>query len=369
MAKMEIGLYDVLDQAQMESHALAADVYDEHIRGAQEAEQMGYRYYFSIEHQTSDVSFLSAPNVYLTALARGTSVMRFGVMIYQLPFHHPIRLAEEVAMLDHLSKGRIEFGAGTGVTSHEFLRWNVDFDRRRDISEEALDIILQAWTEDSVTYYGEFFKFDEVLTSPKPFQQPHPPVWFGCHSAASFEYAARMNFHVSQNIDTDPVIAAKFDTWRGLWRKEGHATLMPKTFLTRHVHVAETDEKARTQAEPHLATAIHPEAVPAGKGRDIIGATRLRYGPDGMRGGDPGTPERAELRRTFAERARSYDFWVDNGIALVGSPETVARKMQEQHDLIGHDIFCARHLFGYISPEAAKNSIRLFAEEVMPAFT
>ena len=70
---MEIGLYDVLDQAQMESHSVAADVYDEHIRGAQEAEQMGYRYYFSIEHQTSDVSFLSAPSVYLTALARATS--------------------------------------------------------------------------------------------------------------------------------------------------------------------------------------------------------------------------------------------------------------------------------------------------------
>ena len=205
---MEIGLYDVLDQAQMESHSVAADVYDEHIRGAQEAEQMGYRYYFSIEHQTSDVSFLSAPSVYLTALARATSAMRFGVMIYQLPFHHPIRLAEDVAMLDHLSRGRVEFGAGTGVTSHEFLRWKVDFDRRRDISQEALDVILQAWTKDSVTYDGEFFQFDEVLTTPKPFQQPHPPVWFGCHSAASFEYAAQQNFHVSQNIDTDQVIAA-----------------------------------------------------------------------------------------------------------------------------------------------------------------
>ena len=68
MAKMEIGIYDVLDQAQMESHAVAADVYDEHIRGAQEAEQMGYQYYFSIEHQSSDVSFLSSPSVYLTAL-------------------------------------------------------------------------------------------------------------------------------------------------------------------------------------------------------------------------------------------------------------------------------------------------------------
>ena len=282
MGKMEIGIYDVLDQVQMESHALAADVYDEHIRGAQEAEQMGYKYYFSIEHQTSDVSFLSSPSVYLTALARATSAMRFGVMIYQLPFHHPIRLAEDVAMLDHLSRGRVEFGAGTGVTSHEFFRWNVDFDRRRDISQEVLDIVLMAWKEGSVTYNGEFFQFDEALTTPEPFQKPHPPVWFGCHSAASFEYAAKMNFHVSQNIDTDPVIADKFETWRKLWRAEGHPTPMPKTFLTRHVHVAETDEKAREQVEAHLATAVHPSAAPAGRGRDIIGATRVGHGPEGM---------------------------------------------------------------------------------------
>ena len=368
MAKMEIGLYDVLDQPQMEAHTLAADVYDEHIRGAQEAEQMGYQYYFSIEHQTSDVSFLSAPSVYLTALARATSAMRFGVMIYQLPFHHPIRLAEEVAMLDHLSRGRVEFGAGTGVTSHEFLRWNVDFDKRRNISEEALDIILMAWTEGSVTYDGEFFQFDEALINPQPYQLPHPPVWFGCHSAASFEYAARHNFHVSQNIDTDQVIADKFENWRNLWRQAEHPAPMPKTFLTRHVHVAETDAKAREQAEPHLATAVFPQAVPPGKGRDIIGESRVGYGPDGNRGGDPGTPERAELRRIFRERAQSFDFWVDNGIALVGSPDTVARQLEEQRRRIGHDIFCARHGFGYLPPDAANNSIRLFADEVMPAF-
>ena len=107
------------------------------------------------------------------------------MMIYQLPFHHPVRLAEEVAMLDHLSRGRMEFGAGTGVTPHEFIRWNVDFNRRKDISREALDIILQAWTKESVTFKGEFFNFDEVLTSPKPYQQPHPPVWSPSRPATS----------------------------------------------------------------------------------------------------------------------------------------------------------------------------------------
>ena len=116
MGKLEIGLYDVFTQATMVQAPTAADVYDEHIRTAQEAEQLGYKYYFSIEHQTSTVSYLSAPNVYLTALARNTSAIRFGVMIYQLPFHNPIRLAQDAAMLDHLSRGRLEFGAGTGVS-------------------------------------------------------------------------------------------------------------------------------------------------------------------------------------------------------------------------------------------------------------
>src|SRR5262245_7898 len=158
MGKLEIGLYDVFTQAPMASSPMAADVYDEHIRSAQEAEQLGYKYYFSIEHQTSSISYLSAPSVYLTALARSTSAIRFGVMIFQLPFHNPIRLAQDAAMLDHLSRGRLEFGAGTGVSHHEFLRWNVPFERRREISEAALDIIIKEWTEDRVIDEGELFK-------------------------------------------------------------------------------------------------------------------------------------------------------------------------------------------------------------------
>src|SRR5215510_3253985 len=209
MGKLAIGLYDIFTPAAMSQAPTEADVYDEHIRTAQEAEQLGYKYYFSIEHQTSPISYLSAPNVYLTALARNTSAIRFGVMIYQLPFHNPIRLAQDAAMLDHLSRGRLEFGAGTGVSPHEFMRWNMPFEQRREISEEALDIIVKAWTEDHVTYDGEFFKYVEVMTTPKPYQQPHPPVWFAAHSAASFEYAARRNFHVSQNIDFYQGIAEK----------------------------------------------------------------------------------------------------------------------------------------------------------------
>jgi alkanesulfonate monooxygenase SsuD/methylene tetrahydromethanopterin reductase-like flavin-dependent oxidoreductase (luciferase family) len=368
MGKLELGLYDVFSQATMAEAALAADVYDEHIRTVQEAEQMGYTYYFSIEHQTSTISYLSAPNVYLTALARHTSTIRFGVMIYQLPFHNPIRLAQDTAMLDHLSRGRLEFGAGTGVSPHEFMRWNMPFERRREISEEAIEVILKAWTEDSVTHDGEFFKCVEVLTTPKPYQKPHPPVWFAAHSAASFEYAARHNFHVSQNIDIDSVIAEKFATWRRLWKECGHVGPMPRTFLTRHVHIAETDAQAKAEAAAHLATPRMADPAFSAAGQAMMARSGMGYGPDGRYAGEAGTPERLELRRVFQERAKSYDFWIDNGLALVGSPDTVIRKIQEQQALIGHDVLCTQHGFGHLAPELVKKSIRLFGKEVIPVF-
>jgi len=369
MGKLELGLYDVFTPAAMAESPVAADVYDEHIRTVQEAERLGYKYYFSIEHQTSTISYLSAPNVYLTALACNTSAIRFGVMIYQLPFHNPIRLAQDAAMLDHLSRGRLEFGAGTGVSPHEFMRWNMPFERRREISEAAIDIIIKAWTEDSVTHDSEFFKFIEVMTTPKPYQQPHPPVWFAAHSAASFEYAARHNFHVSQNIDIDPVIAEKFATWRQLWKECGHAGPMPRAFLTRHVHVAETDEQAKAEAAEHLATPRMGDPVFSPAAQEMIARAGMQYGPDGRyAAGEAGTPERLELRRVFRERSKSYDFWIDNGLALVGSPDTVIRKIQEQHDLIGHDVLCTQHGFGHMAPELIKKSMQLFGKEVIPAF-
>lgn len=368
MGKLDFGLYDVFTPAAMAAAPTVADVYDEHIAMAQEAEQLGYKYYFSIEHQTSTISYLSAPNVYLTALARHTSTIRFGVMIYQLPFHHPIRLAQDAATLDHLSRGRLEFGAGTGVSPHEFLRWNVPFERRREISEAALDIIIKAWTEDSVTHDSEFFQFLEVMPTPKPYQQPHPPVWFAAHSAASFAYAARRNFHVSQNIDIDPVIAQKFATWRQLWKDCGHTGPMPRAFLTRHVHVAESDELAKEEAAPHLATPRMADPAFSAAAQARLAQAGIAPGPEGRYIGEEGTPERLELRRVFRERAKSYDFWIDNGLALVGSPDTVIRKIREQHALIGHDVLCTQHGFGHLAPELVKKSMRLFGKEVIPAF-
>src|SRR5579875_4096146 len=118
MARLDFALWDAVG-GYSEKNVEMAEIYDEHIGLAREAEELGYHSYFVIEHQNSPIGRITAPSVYLTAIARATSVLRVGAMMWQLPFYHPIRLAQEVAMLDHLSRGRVEFGTGIGVHEHE----------------------------------------------------------------------------------------------------------------------------------------------------------------------------------------------------------------------------------------------------------
>lgn len=178
----------------------------------------------------------------------------------------------------------------------------------------------------------------------------------GAHSPASFEYAARLNSHVSQNLDVDAVVAEKCERWRQLWRECGHPGPLPRTFLMRAVHVAETDEMARAEAEGPLMTSRR-------LGTEGIARTRLGFK------GNEDNPTTRELGRVFQGMSTSYDFWIDNGLAVVGSPETVIRKLKDQHQRIGYDIFCANHRFGPMPAAQALKSLKLFGQEVIPAFS
>ena len=345
MAQLEFALWDGFGKHEMALSPTAADIYDQHLREAVMAEELGYESYYIIEHQNSHVGQITAPSVYLCAVAQRTTKLRIGVMIYQLPFYNPIRLAEEVATLDHLSHGRVEFGTGIGVAEHEFIRWNLPFFERQKMSSESLEIIVKAWTQDEVTYNGEDWQFDEALPVPKPYQQPYPPIWVGAHSPASLEYAAKNNYHVSQNIDVDSVIAEKFDYFRKVWKECNHPGPTPRTFLMRAVHVAE-----------------QPLLTSRGLGREGIANTRIGFK------GNSQSPTNQELGRVFQGMSESFDFWIDNGLALVGSPETVIKQLKAQSELCGYDIFCANHRFGTIPQEQSLKSLKLFGEEVIPAF-
>ncbi|HUZ73348.1 MAG TPA: LLM class flavin-dependent oxidoreductase [Stellaceae bacterium] len=365
MARIDFALWDALGGVTAPDEVMA-DTYDEHIRLAQELDAAGWHSYFVIEHQNSPVGRVTSPTVFLTAVARATQRLRIGAMMWQLPLYHPIRLAQDVAMLDHLSRGRVEFGTGIGVHEHEFIRWGVDFYQRAAMAGEVLEIVKMAWTREEVTFNGTFFHFDEALPQPKPFQKPHPPIWAAVHSDAAIEFAARGNYHVSQNLDTDEVVARKFDLYRKIWRDCRHDGPMPRIFLQRQVHVAATDEQAHEEARPYL---LGREGGAVAVGGGPIERTRIGWGTHarGM-GRDSERPDDKARGETMGRAAQSYEYNLESGLAIVGSPATVIRTLEAGKKRIGYDIFCTNHAIGPMPAALVQNSIRLFGKEVLPAF-
>jgi alkanesulfonate monooxygenase SsuD/methylene tetrahydromethanopterin reductase-like flavin-dependent oxidoreductase (luciferase family) len=365
MAQLEFALWDGVGGYSGRGEVMA-DVYDEHIRLAKELDEQGWHYYYVIEHQNSPVGRITAPTVYLSAIARETKNIRIGTMMWQLPFYHPMRLAQDVAMLDHLSRGRVDFGTGIGVHEHEFIRWNVDYYKRAEMAEEVLKLVKMAWTQDEVTYKGKYWTFDEALPQPKPFQKPYPPIWAAGHSDESMRFAARNNYNLAKNLDTDEVCARKFELFRQTWKESNHSGSMPKIFLMRQVHVAETDEKAHAQARKYLATR-EGGAVPVGGG--LIEKTRIGWGTHarGM-GRDSERAHDKERGETIKKAAESYEYNLEQGLALVGSPETIIKQLQKGHAQMGYTVFCGNFGIGAMPDEMVRESIRLFGKKVVPAF-
>ena len=169
---------------------------------------------------------------------------------------------------------------------------------------------------------------------------------------------------MAKNLDTDEVVAGKFDLYRKIWRESGHAGPLPRIFLMRAVHVAPTDEQAHAEAGAHLAAGA--ERVGGGP----IAQTRIGWGSHarGM-GRDSERADNKARGQTMAEAARSYEFNIDNGLALVGSPETVVGRLRAGQRHLGYDVFCTNHQIGRMPAEMVERSIELFVEhEVIPAF-
>ena len=255
MAKIEFGVFDECQYNYFRSAPQAADIYEQMFREVQLEEQVGFRYHFVIEHQGNSVGQATSPPTLLAALAQRTSTIRIGSMIFLLPFYNPLRLAQDTATVDQLSRGRLDFGAGLGTLPHEFQRWHIPHSERREMGIEAMEVIEKAWAGEIFSYDGKYWKFDEAVPMPMPYQKPHPPIWFACQSPTTFEYAAAHNYHVAIFLDPDEGMAQKAEMWRRMWKDAGHKGPMPRIFLTRGVYVAETDEQAIEEEAPYLVQA------------------------------------------------------------------------------------------------------------------
>lgn len=350
MRHLEFGIFDTFSATDPGSYA---ELYRDHIDDARIAERTGYKYFFFIEHQNAGFNCVSSPTVYLAALAAATQSIRIGAMVFQMPLNHPVRLAQDTAMIDQLSRGRLDFAIGYGTRIGEFAPWGFDFAKRREMGVEAMEIVRRAWAEKKFSYEGKYWQFKDAHPQPRPFQTPHPPIWMGGHSEASFDYAAEHNFNLAQNLDVESKITEKFAYFRAAWKKKQRPGPMPRTLLVRHIHVAETDAQARAEAEPFMLEGL--------------------IGLDGVRRArsirpEEANPEMLEIARVYIRTSESFDFWIEEGLGFVGSPATVASQIARQQRRVGYDVLLTQHNIGTMPHALAQKSMKLFGEQVIPTF-
>ena len=189
------------------------------------AEQLGFDSVWLTEHHYADYGLSSAPSVLLATLAARTTRIGLGIAVYVLPFHHPLRIAEETATLDILSSGRLTVGLGRGNRPLEFYGHGVPKEESRTRMEEGVDVLLQAWTQDSVNFSGEHWTIANVPVYPKPLTKPHPPLAFAVTSPESLNWAAQRGFAILSSGLTTPLATslAQRETYRSALEASGHS--------------------------------------------------------------------------------------------------------------------------------------------------
>src|SRR6266540_7143430 len=228
-------------------------IYRERLLQIERLDAAGFHAYHLAEHHTPAIhSMAPSQNVFLAAVAQRTKRLRFGPCVYVLPLHHPLRLIEEVSMLDHLSDGRLEIGVGRGGILEAYF-WGQESDDETNQAryEENLAVLVEGLSHDELTYHGRFWDFEEVPMRLRPKQQPHPPLWY----MRNPETAARggMNAIVVGSLDTFEANVRRYfrlwDHYNGAGSLTRQGTV-PKIGLVVHVLVADTDAEAVEAARP-----------------------------------------------------------------------------------------------------------------------
>ena len=321
-------------------------------------EELGFDSIWLTEHHFIEYGLSVSPAILATAAAMKTQRVRIGLAAAILPFHDPIRLAEELAIVDILSGGRIDVGVGRGNRPVEFEGYRIPQIESRERFEETLAIMIRAWTHERFSFEGQHFTIPEVRVIPKPLQRPHPPLYIVCVSPDTVEATALRGLPMLNSILRGPIeqLAAQRDTYVKACKKGGRsdaeiAGLLSRWGVSRHIHVAPTDAQAR--AEAREAEMWYQDALR----RFLIPDNIERVHPLLQ----PGF-------RMLAEKMGpvTWEQLVAETLAI-GSPDTVAAKIEDMHRLGVGEVLCWMN-FGGLPQDQVRRSMELFAREVMPRF-
>jgi alkanesulfonate monooxygenase SsuD/methylene tetrahydromethanopterin reductase-like flavin-dependent oxidoreductase (luciferase family) len=308
------------------------------------AERLGLHQAWVAEHHFSNYGYATNPLLVIAKAAGLTQRIRFGQAVIVTPFWHPLRLAEDIALTDILTDGRLDIGLGRGYQKMETDAFELKLEESRALFLEQLAIMKKAWTEDDFTYQGQFFTVPRPITMlPKPIQKPHPQIWIACQSEQTIDWTAQQGYYP---IFSGSSGGTQIFGWRRRfeeqWRAAGHAPASPPAAVQRFVYVCDNEQEAREalrwprwlrRLAGHLRAA--DERIVAGRNEEYP---------------VPNEPSEDEL-------------W---DRVVYGPPERCIAQLRRDAEM-GFTDFIGWFDVGGLTAETVKRSMRRFAEEVIPA--
>jgi alkanesulfonate monooxygenase SsuD/methylene tetrahydromethanopterin reductase-like flavin-dependent oxidoreductase (luciferase family) len=303
-------------------------------------------------HFTPTRSVISASLQVASSIATRTRRLRVGTAVTVLPLNHPLRIAEEIATLDHISEGRLEFGIGRSGVARSYDIYGIAYGESQARFREALEIIREAWKGEPFSYDGEFYRFQGATVTPRPYQVPHPPLRMAANTQETFPAVGAMGLPIFVGLRAAEVsdLRTHLASYRQAWREAGHAG-DPSVYLRIPVYVSPTEQGAVEEPRESLMAFFGRQSELA---RAIVG--RAGAGP-------------ADRRQALAERMAnlSYDDVLARKVAF-GTPAGVVDRLTELREELGLDgIVAELNPGGRIPLELETRSLQLLTHEVMPA--
>ncbi len=303
-------------------------------------------------HFTPSRSVQSAPIALASFIAGRTRRVRVGTAVQVLPLGNPLRIAEEVATVDHLSEGRFDFGIGRSGSPRAYDALGIPYAESQGRFEEALEIILEAWKGEPFSHAGKFYRFENATVSPRPYQQPHPPMRMAANSVETFPFVGRLGLPLFVGLrDLDiPELRAHLQTYRAAWRDAGHAG-QGDVCLRIPVYAGATEKAAVEEPYENITYFFrrHAELTRSGLGR-----------------GDTGPGERRRARVEQLDQL-SYENILQTRVAFGTAAGLIDRLARVRDELGLSGLVAELNPGGLLPMEAQQRTLRILTHEVIPA--
>lgn len=339
---MEFGLFYDFD---IQSGSTQVETFERCFNQIEESERLGVDSIWLAEVHFSPYSMLSSPLIIASSVATRTSKVRIGIAVQVLPLANPLRVAEEVATLDHVSKGRLDFGVGRSGLTRYYKGYNVNYNESSGRFLEGMEIITKAWDDKPFSYEGTFYNFKDVSVQPKPYQYPHPPIRVATASEDTFSMVGKLGYPIFISTNSDiPELIDRLKLYREARKNAGHNS-KEDILLRIPAYISDDPEEAKLEPKDSTMHMINYSAA------QIASA-----------------PNDETIKRLQKLANISYDDILKNKV-MYGTPSELIERIQEYKETLGiTGLVLEMNYGGQIPSELVLKSIRKLTEKVIPHF-